>query len=102
MCGDMEVRGISKSMSEKPDGNLAVNLSYAQQGRRYLLPHEVRELPGDGMLVFAEGIRGVIRAGRRPYYRSPEFRGMYDPDPYHNGNSHRSDGSAGFFSWLWK
>jgi hypothetical protein len=50
---------------------------------RYLLPHEVRDLNGDEMLVFGQGIQGVIRAGRRPYYQSPEFAGLYDPDPYH-------------------
>jgi hypothetical protein len=25
----------------------------------------------------------VIRAGRRAYFKSPEFAGCYDPDPYH-------------------
>jgi type IV secretion system protein VirD4 len=87
MCGDAEVRGISKSLGEKADGQLSVSLTYAQHGRRYLMPHEIRELPGNEMLVFGEGIRGVIRTGRRPYYRSPEFDGMYAPDPYHSAVS---------------
>ena len=36
-------------------------------------------------MIFGEGIPGVIRAGRRPYYLSPEFEGYYDPDPYEIG-----------------
>jgi type IV secretion system protein VirD4 len=94
MCSDMEVRGVSKSMGQGPDGRLSVNLSHVQQRRPYLTPAEVRELPGDEMIVLADGIPGVIRAGRRPYYRCPELRGMYDPDPYQNGggNGRRSGG----------
>jgi type IV secretory pathway TraG/TraD family ATPase VirD4 len=60
-----------------------VGLGYAPQSRRYLMPEKCRELPGDEMLVFAQGIPGVIRAGRRAYFKSPEFAGCFDPDPYH-------------------
>jgi type IV secretion system protein VirD4 len=83
MCGDYEVRGITKSMSIRPDGGVSVGLGYSPQSRRYLMPHECRELPGDEMLAFAQGIPGVIRAGRRSYLKSPEFAGCFDPDPYH-------------------
>ncbi len=83
MGGGYGVNGITKSLSLRPDDSVAVGLGYGEQTRRYLLPHECRELPGQEMLVFAEGIPGVIRAGRRPYYKSPEFAGCYDPDPYH-------------------
>lgn len=86
MCGDYEVRGISKSMSLRPEGGIYVGLGYTPQQRRYLMPHECRELPGDEMLVFAQGIPGVIRAGRCAYYKSPEFAGCFDPDPYHVAN----------------
>ena len=82
MGGDTEIRTISKSLSDGKTGP-SVNIGYGQQSRRYLLPHEARELPGDEMILFGEGIAGVIRGGRRPYYASPEFKGMYDPDPYH-------------------
>jgi type IV secretion system protein VirD4 len=83
MCGVTEVRGISKSMSVRPDGGLQVGLGYAPQSRRYLMPEKCRELPSDEMLIFAHGIPGVIRAGRRAYFKSPEFAGCFDPDPYH-------------------
>jgi type IV secretion system protein VirD4 len=82
-CGMAEVRGITKSMGLRPDGGVQVGLGYAPQSRRYLMPQECRELPGEEMLVFAQGIPGVIRAGRRAYFKSPEFEGCYDPDPYH-------------------
>jgi type IV secretion system protein VirD4 len=78
MCGVTEIRGVSKSMNER--GN--INLSHAQQARKYLLPQEVRALCSEEALIFGEGLPGVIRAGRRPYYFSPEFKGRHDPDPY--------------------
>jgi type IV secretion system protein VirD4 len=90
MCGDYEVRGISKSMSLRPEGGVHVGLGYTPQSRRYLMPHECRELPSDEMLVFAQGISGVIRAGRRAYFKSPEFAGCYDPDPYHSQKENHS------------
>ena len=83
MCGNMEARGVSKSMGERLDGTPSVNLGYTQHRRPFLTPEEVRELPGDEMLVLGDGIPGVIRAGRRPYYLCPELKGMHDPDPYH-------------------
>lgn len=79
MVGDTEIRDFSKSFNGKAEGGVSIN----PRGRRHLMPHEVRELPGDEFLIFGEGIPGVIRAGRRPYYLSPEFDGMYDVDPYH-------------------
>jgi hypothetical protein len=36
------------------------------------------------MLIFAENLP-VIRAGRRPYFLSPEFARFADPDPYEVG-----------------
>jgi type IV secretion system protein VirD4 len=80
LAGETEVHVASKSMSEEKKGP---GTNVGPQRRRYLLPQEVRELPGDEMLVFGSGIPGVLRAGRRAYYLSPEFKGMYDPDPYH-------------------
>jgi type IV secretion system protein VirD4 len=85
MSGITEVRTVSKSFGERPDGELAVNLSFQQHARKYLLPHETRYLGDDEALVFGEGIPGVIRAGRRPYFASPEFKKLFDPDPYEYG-----------------
>jgi type IV secretion system protein VirD4 len=80
LAGEHEVRNVSKSVNDGPN---EPGLNVGPHSRRYLLPHEVRDLNGDEMLVFGQGIPGVIRAGRRPYYQSPEFAGLYDPDPYH-------------------
>ena len=86
MCGVSEARGISKSMSVRPDGGLAVGLGYSPQPRRCFLPHETRDLRNDEALVFGD-IPGFIRAGRRPYFVPDErgrneWAGCYDPDPY--------------------
>jgi type IV secretion system protein VirD4 len=91
MCGVTEVRGISKSMSGQ-----SVNLNYTQQSRKYLLPQETRALGNDEALIFGEGLPGVIRAGRRPYYLSPEFNGVFDPDPYELGRGQAK--RSGFWS----
>jgi type IV secretion system protein VirD4 len=85
MAGVNEVRTISKSISERRDGGASINLGYAQHGRKYILPQEACALGNDEALIFGEGIPGVIRAGRRPYFLSPEFKGCYDPDPYEIG-----------------
>jgi type IV secretion system protein VirD4 len=85
MSGITEVRTVSKSFGEKPDGNLSVNLSFQQHARKYLLPHETRYLGDDEALVFGEGINGVIRAGRRPYFLDPQFKNCFDADPYEYG-----------------
>ncbi len=85
MSGITEVRTVAKSFGERPDGELSVNLSFQQHARKYLLPHETRYLGDDEALVFGEGINGVIRAGRRPYFLDPQFKHCFDPDPYEYG-----------------
>lgn len=92
MCGITEVRTVSKSLGEGRNGETTVNLGFQQHARKYVLPHETRELPGDEMLVFGEDMPGVIRAGRRPYFLSPEFKHCFDPDPYEYGNEKQARG----------
>jgi type IV secretion system protein VirD4 len=88
-CGETEVMAESRSVGEMAFGprdqveHISVNTSYGPAPRKYLLPHEAAELPGDEMLVFGENLAGVIRAGRKPYWRMPECRGKFAPDPYH-------------------
>jgi type IV secretion system protein VirD4 len=65
-------------------GDERTQVSISHQSRHYLLPEDVRELGDDELLVFGSGIKGVIRGGRRPYWKCPEFAGKYDPDPYHS------------------
>jgi len=91
MCGVTEIRTVSKSLNEGGRG-MSVSLGYGQQGRKYLLPQETRAIGSDEALIFGESIPGVIRAGRRPYYLSPEFAGRYSPDPYEVGKPQHQRG----------
>jgi type IV secretion system protein VirD4 len=77
MAGTVEVQSASKSFGRD------FSVSSRAEGKRYLLPEETRELSDNEALVFCDGVPGVIRAGRRPYYESPEFMGKFDDDPYH-------------------
>jgi len=101
MCGMVEVESLSRSISERKwtpqlGGGMigALNgltsslasgdqISIGQIMKPYLSPEAIRELGDDEALAWVEGIKGVIRSGRRPYYRDPHFAGKYDPDPYH-------------------
>jgi type IV secretion system protein VirD4 len=89
-CGETEVLAESRSVGEMAFGprdqvqHISVNTSYGGSPRKYLLPHEAAALPGDEMLVFGENMAGVIRAGRKPYWKMPECRGKFAPDPYHS------------------
>lgn len=88
-CGVTEIHTQARSVSESAWGpkqtvqNIGVSTSYGQAVRPLLHPHEVAQLGGGEMLVFAENVAGVIRAGRRSYLEMPECRGKYSPDPYH-------------------
>jgi type IV secretion system protein VirD4 len=96
-CGQTLRRVISKSISyqdeverqERLRGNgmnasraASINVNFGSAPGHLLLPHECRELGGDEMLLFVEGVNGVIRAKRRPYWDEPEFRGQYSKNPY--------------------
>ena len=72
---------INRSIRGLAHGGTSVNIGSRQ--RPYLLPEECSELDGDEMLVFAEGVKGVIRGGRKSYLDEPEFAGRFDEDPYH-------------------
>jgi type IV secretion system protein VirD4 len=56
--------------------------SGVQFGRPLMLPHEVGELDRDEMVAFVEGVKGAVRAKRKPYFRRWEFRGKYRKNPY--------------------
>jgi type IV secretion system protein VirD4 len=100
-CGQTERRTISKSISYQDDAEQQaqlkrhgsgngrtgmnvpnINLSFGSASRQLLLPHEARELGGDEMLLFVEGVNGVIRARRRAYWDEPDLRGCYEKNPY--------------------
>jgi type IV secretion system protein VirD4 len=74
------VDSINRSLRGLANGGTSISIGSRQ--RPYLLQEECSELDGDEMLVFTEGIKGVIRAGRKPYSDDPEFASRYDRDPY--------------------
>jgi type IV secretion system protein VirD4 len=103
MVGMTEIQTVSRSAGDKPGVTFRVphgpvdafnqllggldeggdaQVNFNTQAKRELEPEAIREMPDSEMLVFAEGMK-VIRAGRRPYYETDEFRGLYSPDPYH-------------------
>ena len=51
------------------------------QPQRDMLPENIRDLDESEMIVFPGGFQG----GRKPYYQTDEFKGRWDPDPYHIG-----------------
>jgi len=82
---DVQVsRGIRKTVSENLETG-GMNVSYGPdlKDKKYLEPWEVREIGIDEFLLFAAGKNGVHRGGRRSYLQTPEFKGLYSPDPYH-------------------
>lgn len=94
MTGVCEVRTVSKSLQVPGAGEPAVNLSFAQHTKPYLLPHETRNLRPDEMLIFGEDLPGVIRARRRPYFLGPDRR-SFDPDPWECGSGKSGRGWLG-------
>ncbi len=73
-----------------------VNDSTSQTTRPLLHPDEVGSLANDEMLLFIEGVPGVVRAKRKPYFRCFEYLGKYRENPYFHSRT-----GSGFLSWLW-
>ena len=89
LCGHTMRQEASKSVSD-PEASSAgngrgpsVNYSFGLRERPLMPPHEVASLEDDEMLLFVDGVRGPIRAKRRAYYHTPEYRGLYGLNPYH-------------------
>jgi type IV secretory pathway TraG/TraD family ATPase VirD4 len=76
------IDGINRSLRGLAGGN-GTNVNIGSRQKPYMMPEEIVDMDTDEMLVFAEGVRGVIRAGRRPYYQDPEFAGKYDRNSYY-------------------
>lgn len=88
LAGVVEVATQSTSTSDVTlqqlmHGHSGVNVSISDRVRPLLYPHEARQMDEDRMLMFVEGYKGVLQAYRRSYLETPEFNGMYGPDPYH-------------------
>ena len=73
-----------KNVSEDLEtGRLSMSYGLDWKDKKYLEPWEVREIGTDEFLLFAAGKNGVHRGARRSYLDTPEFKGKYSPDPYH-------------------
>jgi type IV secretion system protein VirD4 len=93
LCGQTTVSTTSKSKSSsktKPKGNGASaseseseSTSTSETQRQFKLAQEIRQLSDSQFVMFAEGVQHVIEGFRQPYYKTPEFAGLYSADPYH-------------------
>jgi type IV secretion system protein VirD4 len=81
----IEDRGVKVSMTEDPSnpGQMSISRSPDWKEKKYYEPYEVRQIGIDEFLLFAANIDGVHRGARRSYLKTPEFEGLYAPDPYH-------------------
>ncbi|WP_263356139.1 type IV secretory system conjugative DNA transfer family protein [Acidicapsa ligni] len=81
LAGETEVLSRNRSVSiDHLTGEPHVSDSASSVVRPVIRPSEVGALASDEMLVFCEGVRGVIKAKRKPYLS--EFRGRYGKNPY--------------------
>jgi type IV secretion system protein VirD4 len=71
------------TVKEAQGGFTGLSHSYSPQPRALYLPQEIMAMRGDRQLLFLDGVENVVVAGRRPYWDIPEFKGRYDPNPYH-------------------
>ncbi len=95
-CGVTEVISQSRSVSiDRRSGEPVVNDSAAQTARPLLHPDEVRfGLRNDQMLLFCDGLPGVCRATRKPFFECPDLKGRYRDNPYFEK---RGGGLLGWF-----
>ena len=79
MSGQTEVLTQSRNIGLGHDGEPTVTDGWSQHSRPLLLPHEATDLPGDELLIMSDA-KGMIRAKRRPYWKT--HPGKFCPDPY--------------------
>lgn len=73
LCGQVERRVASKTIGR----NMSVNVT--PTARPLLDAYDARQMRGDEMILFIPGVKGVVRAKRRPYWE--DFRG-FGKNPY--------------------
>jgi type IV secretion system protein VirD4 len=78
----VESKHQSRGTSRGPHAQrqLGSGRAWSEQGRRLLLPDEVRRLPRESALVFVKG-GAPLCVERVNYLRDPEFAGRADPNP---------------------
>jgi type IV secretion system protein VirD4 len=96
--GVTEVLSRSKSVTiDIRTGEPVVNTSTSQTARPLLHPDQARfGLAADEMWLFADGLPGVCRARRRPYFKLWDLKGKYRDNPYFQKVK------SGFLSWLFR
>jgi type IV secretory pathway TraG/TraD family ATPase VirD4 len=97
-CGVTEVLIHARSVTiDIRLGEPVVNDSTTPNARPLLHPDEVRfGLAADEMLLFCDGLPGVVRAKRKPYFKLSNLRGKYRDNPYFQ----RRGGFSEFLKWL--
>jgi type IV secretory pathway TraG/TraD family ATPase VirD4 len=78
MIGTVQIQTPSRSMNER-----GAHISMGTHQKPYMRPEEVREMDDNECLIWMDGVPGVIRAGRRPYWECPDLKGKHGLDPYH-------------------
>jgi type IV secretion system protein VirD4 len=74
-------RGVSRGPHAQRQ--LGTGRTRSEQGRRLLLPDEVRRLPGDAELLFVKGSAPLL-VERLSYLHDGEFAGRADPNPLYD------------------
>ena len=54
-----------------------------KQQRQLRTPEEVMAMPGDRLLIFADGLPAPLYGHRAPYWKRAWMAGHYHPNPYH-------------------
>tara|TARA_R110000868_G_scaffold64234_3_gene193127 strand:+ start:20800 stop:22407 length:1608 start_codon:yes stop_codon:yes gene_type:complete len=57
-------------------------------GRPLRTPSEILGMPGDKMVVFADGLSHPLWADRKAYYEQPQMAGRYHPSPFFPPDTH--------------
>jgi len=89
--GETEVITHSKTVSfaaetdwdSLKDAQPHVTVQRGQLARRLMLPQEVRSLSPHEMIVLAEDVPAPFIGLRRSYRETPEFKGLYGPNPFY-------------------
>ena len=89
LCGEREVIGRSKSLSNDPERQTwSVNDSASVHRQKLILPHELREeLDSTGQeIVFMDGVRGrgPVRLKLKSYRDIPEMAAIAGRNPYYD------------------
>jgi type IV secretion system protein VirD4 len=89
--GETEVTTTSKTVNYPADTDWdkadsvrpQISVQHFQAARRLMLPQEVRRLSRDEMVILAEDVPDPFIARRRSYRETPEFEGLYGPNPFY-------------------